>query len=416
MRVAIVNLGCKVNKVESDTIALSYLNRGAELVDEQQADVVVVNTCTVTGEAEKKTRKAVRHALRVNPQAQVLVTGCAAAIDPDFFTGLDARVAVVGKADLMESHGDDDAPSIRHLQRVGGTFPSRVAVKAQDGCNHACSYCIVHVARGRAWSRPAQEVVGESLVLAKAGAKEIVLSGIDLGSYLDRCGGDRMRLGGLVRGMLAALDEAGCDQTRIRVSSVEPRSLDEGFIRCMAEGDGRVCRHVHLPLQSGSSKVLREMNRPYDADAFRAIVRDLQRAVPGVSITTDVIVGFPGETEEDFEETLALVREVGFTKVHVFRYSPRIGTPAAQRSDQVPPQVKEERAKRLQQLSDELRAAYARRCVGVAQSVVVEDGGWGTTESYFKIVLDGVPTAGSLIEVVPDSIDDDAVLRGRFSA
>ncbi|MSA95893.1 radical SAM protein, partial [Gordonibacter urolithinfaciens] len=383
MNFAVVNLGCKVNRVESDDAAARLAACGVE-TPEAEADLIVVNTCTVTGEAEKKTRKAVRRALRANDRARVLVTGCAAAIDAVFYEALDARVTVVGKAQLADAIRDwceacssrsaagepaDPAnvsavqaegpagPSrgaargasetacapieqgdVAPLLHIGSGFRTRVGVKVQDGCDNACTYCIVHVARGRATSRPADEVVRECAAYARAGAGEIVLTGINLGSYCD--GGRRdpsaTRLAGLLRRLLdetADLHEPGALPVRFRISSVEPRDVDDALIDLLAAADGRVCRHLHLPLQAGSSKVLREMARPYDAERFRALVERLYAAVPELALSTDIIAGFPGETDAEFQETLDLARACRFAKIHAFPYSRRAGTPAAARAD-----------------------------------------------------------------------------------
>ena len=365
MNFAVVNLGCKVNRVESDDAAARLAARGTETA-EADADLIVVNTCTVTGEAEKKTRKAVRRALRANDRARVLVTGCAAAVDAAFYEALDPRVRVVGKARLAEeieawcdSEGVSAAPP---LLPVGPGFRTRVGVKVQDGCDNACTYCIVHVARGRATSRAADDVVRECAEYARAGAGEIVLTGINLGSYCDGARRDpsATRLAGLLRRLLDAtadLHAPGAFPVRFRISSIEPRDVDDALVDLLAAADGRVCRHLHLPLQAGSSKVLREMARPYDADRFRALVERLYAAVPGLALSTDVIAGFPGETDAEFQETLELARACRFAKIHAFPYSRRAGTPAAERPDQVPPAVKAARAAQLRALGDELRTA-----------------------------------------------------------
>ena len=317
MNFAVVNLGCKVNRVESDDAAARLALRGVE-TPEASADLIVVNTCTVTGEAEKKTRKAVRRALRANDHARVLVTGCAAAIDAAFYEALDERVSVVGKAQLAQAidalfdeapfSPGEDAPL-----HIGSGFRTRVGVKVQDGCDNACTYCIVHVARGRATSRPADDVVRECAAYARAGAREIVLTGINLGSYCD--GGRRdpsaIRLAALLRRLLdetADLHAPGEAPARFRVSSIEPRDVDDALIDLLASADGRVCRHLHLPLQAGSSKVLREMARPYDAERFVALVERLYLRIPQLALSTDIIAGFPGETDAEFQETLDVAR------------------------------------------------------------------------------------------------------------
>ncbi len=385
MRVSIVNLGCKVNRVESDSIALFYERSGDELSDVEHADLVVVNTCTVTGEAEKKTRKTIRRVLRSNESARVVVTGCASAIDPGFFSALSPRISVVDKVDLMEECESLGASSRDDLVRVGERFPSRVAVKIQDGCNHACTYCIVHVARGRARSRKYAQVEQEIMGLAKAGAKEIVLAGIDLGSYRGEVDGEPFRLGGLVSRLLACLESEGFPEVRLRISSIEPRSIDEDFISVLASSNGRVCRHLHIPLQSGSDRILAEMHRPYTSQAYLALVGRIREACPWLSLTTDVIVGFPGETDEDFEDTLRVCRQAGFSKIHVFRYSPRASTPAAQRDDQIDPATKEARARMLLALSDELRHSFALTRLGCCEQLVAEQDGWAMSESYYRV-------------------------------
>lgn len=385
MRVSIVNLGCKVNRVESDSIALFYERSGDKLSDVEHADLVVVNTCTVTGEAEKKTRKTIRRVLRSNESARVVVTGCASAIDPGFFSALSPRISVVDKVDLMEECESLGASSHDDLVRVGERFPSRVAVKIQDGCNHACTYCIVHVARGRARSREYAQVEQEIMSLAKAGAKEIVLAGIDLGSYRGEVDRETFRLGGLVLRLLVRLESGGYPEVRLRISSIEPRSIDEDFISVLASSNGRVCRHLHIPLQSGSDRILAEMHRPYTSQGYLALVRRIREACPWLSLTTDVIVGFPGETDEDFEDTLRVCRQAGFSKIHVFRYSPRASTPAAQRDDQIDPATKEARARMLLALSDELRHSFALTRLGCCEQLVAEQDGWAMSESYYRV-------------------------------
>ena len=243
IRFHVVNLGCKLNKAESDSMSAHLLATGNELVGLNEADAIIINTCTVTGDAEKKTRKAVRRALRENTHARVMVTGCAAAISPDFYRALDSRVEIIEKAAFLSAD-----PACR----TGLAFPARVSVKVQDGCDHACTYCIVHVARGKAFSRPLDEIVAEVKALEHAGIREVMLSGIDLGSYRF----EKQALDALLSTLIEATHEM-----RFRISSVEPASLTSATIERIAQAEGRICRHLHLPLQSGSNKVLKEMNR-----------------------------------------------------------------------------------------------------------------------------------------------------------
>lgn len=390
----VVNLGCKVNRVESDDFAARLLAAGARNADLSEADLIIVNTCTVTGEAEKKTRKAVRAALRSNDAARVIVTGCAAAIDPAVFEAMDGRVQVVPKGSMaglldseamaFEPHGD--APVVR----VGEAFPTRAGIKVQDGCDNACTYCIVHVARGRAVSRPHAEIVEEARRLAAAGVHEIVLTGINLGSYDD---------GGVsLADLLAMLLESTDDDVRFRISSVEPKDVDDALIALMSRSEGRICRHLHLPLQSGSARVLKEMARPYKASYYLDLVERLYRAMPTLALSTDVIVGFPGETEDDFQETMAVARACRFSKMHIFRYSKREGTPAARRPDQVSPEEKADRAKRLEGLARRLREEDLARRRGAFERVLVETDGMATTESYHTIEAPCGARVGDLVE------------------
>ncbi|MBR5259524.1 MAG: tRNA (N(6)-L-threonylcarbamoyladenosine(37)-C(2))-methylthiotransferase MtaB [Eggerthellaceae bacterium] len=403
MKYSIVNLGCKVNRVESDDYESLLTSRGYAYTESQDADIVVINTCTVTGEAEKKTRKAVRQALKRFPYASVIVTGCASAINPEFFTALDDRIEVVAKPDMQ----DYLARTIASLEarHVGVSAPSnraRMGVKVQDGCDNACTYCIVHVARGRASSRPVNEIIPDVLRLVESGVFEIVLSGINIGSY----NYEGIKLAELLRILMEATSSYKTEFApfvRFRVSSIEPMDVDDDFVALLASSEGRVCRHLHLPLQSGSSKVLREMARPYDAEDFKRLVDYLRAEVPDISLTTDIIVGFPGETDEDFADTLSAAEYCGFSKIHVFPYSKREGTPAAERADQVNPEVKAARAKALRDLSDQLRSIDYEGRVSGKEYVLVEQPGVGMSESYHEIAVDVALPAGSLVEVsIPD--------------
>lgn len=393
MKFHVVNLGCKVNKAESDTIAANFIAEGHKLAPLAEAEAIIVNTCTVTGDAEKKTRKAVRRALRENQSANLYVTGCAAAIDPDFYTALDPRIQVVSKGSLSLSE---------HALRVGGRFPLRVSVKVQDGCDHACTYCIVHVARGKAWSRPEREIIDEVHALEAAGIREIVLSGIDLGSYHH----EGSHLADLLEHLLTQTRDV-----RFRISSVEPCSLNERTIKIIADANGRICRHLHIPLQSGSSKVLAEMDRPYDATYYQRLIDKLYTAIPNLSLSTDIIVGFPGEREEEFAETLALARSARFSKIHAFRYSRREGTPAAARADQIDPKTKDARLQTLLELADELRLQNARNRVGTIEDVLVEAPGIGMSESYFKVKVPPDLSPGVLLPLSLTGVDSSCMMR-----
>lgn len=400
-RFAVVNLGCKVNRVEADGFERLLAGRGGVPSSQAEADLIVVNTCTVTGEAEKKTRKAVRHALAANEEAPVIVTGCATEIDAAAYEALGSRVTVVPKAG-MALYLEEGAFLSRPPAGAASVLPAdgrtRIGIKVQDGCDNACTYCIVHVARGRATSRNADEAVAEAVALARAGVREIVLTGINLGSY----DADGLDLADLCRCLLdETADLHGPDEEpcRFRIGSVEPMDVSMDFIGLLAEADGRLCRHLHLPLQSGSSKVLREMGRPYDAEEYRQLADYLRAMVPEIALTTDIIVGFPGETDEDFADTCDLARYAAFSKIHVFPYSRREGTPAAECPDQVAPDVKAARAAVLRALSDKLAAADRAARAGTAELALVERPGHATTESYHEVAVDPAAPVGALVAV-----------------
>ena len=385
--------GCRVNRVESDNIAAALMAAGWEPAALEDADIAMLNTCTVTGEADHKNRKAIRQALK-RQSGPVLVTGCAINIAADAYQAIDERVVcetskemVANRAlDLMHhtvAHSSGNVP-------YGEGFRTRSGVKVQDGCDNACTFCIVHVARGKARSVDPDTVVTQARQLVDAGSQELVLVGIDTGAYR---WGD-MRLSGLVQRLM---DET--DVKRIRIPSIEPQSVTPDLVSLMAQSDGRLCRHLHLVLQSGSSKVLHEMARHYDAAEFLELVRMIRAAVPNIALSTDIIVGFPGETQEDFEATCQMVKDCGFMKLHVFPYSKRPGTPAAARNDQVDPQVRAARVQQLAALGRELALEDMAARVGSTESVVVERWGQGTSESFHEVRFAEQIELGALVQM-----------------
>lgn len=406
MKFSVVNLGCKVNRVESDNFLASLQEQGASLAELSDAQVIVINTCTVTGEAEKKTRKTLRRCLRANPHAKVVVTGCAAAINPDELRELSDRVVIEPlKNQVVERALSflDIEPSAHFLVnrqghegtlRVGEKFPTRVGLKIQDGCNNSCSFCIVHVARGRATSTPRSKVCDEVLNYARHGVREIVLTGINLGSYRGESRDYRLAQ------LLEELLELTADfQVRFRISSLEPRDASDQLVELLAQAEGRVCRHLHLPLQAGSSRVLREMRRPYDRAYYEELVYSLYERIPTLSLSTDIIVGFPGESDEDFESTLEMARLARYSKIHAFPYSKREGTPAARRDDQVFDQVKSARMQVLLELGEQMRQADFDARLNTTELVLVESEGRGMTESYHELKLDSSYERGMLVPV-----------------
>lgn len=417
----VLNLGCKVNRAESDTMAASCIAAGAERTSPEDADVAIVNTCTVTAEAEAKTRKAVRRLCRMC-SCPVIVTGCAAAVDGAELAALGERVVVeparlrasqMAVGLLRDAGADTDRPGAGDAFamsspeaaaiRASGGFKTRMDIKIQDGCPNACTFCIVHTARGPAVSVDASEVVAQVASAAEAGVGEVVLAGINIGCY--ESGG--LRLPGL-------LDELmGTDIGRVRISSIEPPHVDAELADVMARHGDRICAHLHVPLQSGCARTLAAMGRLYDPAEFESRVALVRQARPELSLTTDVIVGFPGESESDFEESLGFCRRMGFSKMHVFRYSRRAGTPAAELDGQVPPDVMSERAARMRGLSDQMRLEDALSRVGSGERLLMMSPTIGMAQSYHDAVLDAPCEVGSFVDVMVTGVDVEGRLVAR---
>ncbi|GCB28913.1 tRNA (N(6)-L-threonylcarbamoyladenosine(37)-C(2))-methylthiotransferase MtaB [Firmicutes bacterium AM29-6AC] len=393
-------LGCKVNQYESEAIAELFAEKGYEIVGiDEEADVYVINTCTVTNFGDKKSRQLIRKVKRQNENAIVAVVGCYAQTAPkelmeiagvNLVIGTKDRAQIVemveqyDRANGVENHVSDimkervfEPLSIQKLANR-----TRAYLKIQDGCSQYCSYCIIPYARGPIRSREPQEVVAEVKRLAENGFKEVVLTGIHVASY----GKDR-RDTSLLDILKQVHEVEGIE--RIRFSSIEPNVVTEEFAQTMAALP-KVCDHFHLSLQSGCDKTLKEMNRKYDTEKYRQAAATLRKYLPKVALTTDIIVGFPGETEEDFRESYAFAEEIGFAKIHVFPYSPKRGTPAAARKDQLLNAVKAERSHTLIQLSDKMAAEFLVDAVGTDAEVLYEravgDGIYeGHTTNYMKV-------------------------------
>jgi len=398
-RVAIRTLGCKVNRVESDAIVADLLARGARIVPEDEAAVVVINTCTVTGEADAKARKAVRRALKSSGSPVVIVTGCLAALDAAALSALGERVVVEpDKTQLAVRVGEllglvDDA--CEPVVRAGEGFRTRAMLKIEDGCDNFCSYCIVPHARGAPRGTPLVEVLRDARDLVEAGAREIVLTGINIGRYQDATtGADLAEL-------IGAVAQTGV--SRLRLSSIEPPDLTQRLLGVLCDTPA-VCEHLHVPLQSGSNAVLSAMGRTYTAEEYAERIEEARGAIDGLAVTTDVIAGFPGEGDEQHTETLAFVERMGFAKLHVFRYSARRGTPAAG-MEQVAAEVRARRASELRAVGERLRDRYARSRSGVEAEVLVEGvkGGvmTGTTRDYLRVSTqaEARTTAGDVARV-----------------
>ncbi|MBU9722511.1 MULTISPECIES: tRNA (N(6)-L-threonylcarbamoyladenosine(37)-C(2))-methylthiotransferase MtaB [Bacillaceae] len=381
--VAFHTLGCKVNHYETEAIWQLFQHGGYEKAEfEQAADVYVINTCTVTNTGDKKSRQVIRRAIRRNPEAVVCVTGCYAQTSPAEIMAIPGVDIVVGTQDrhkllgYIEQYQKEREP----INGVGNIMKARVyeeldvpeftdrtraSLKIQEGCNNFCTFCIIPWARGLMRSRKPEDVISQAKQLVEAGYKEIVLTGIHTGGY-----GEDMKDYSLAR-LLQDLEQVD-GLKRIRISSIEASQITDEVIRVIDESE-KVVRHLHVPLQSGSNSVLKRMRRKYTTEFYFDRVEKLKKALPGLAVTSDVIVGFPGETAEEFQETYDFIRKIGYSELHVFPYSKRTGTPAARMEDQVEDEVKNERVHKLIQLSEQLAKEYASKYEGEVLEVIPEE-------------------------------------------
>ncbi|MGC8839574.1 MAG: tRNA (N(6)-L-threonylcarbamoyladenosine(37)-C(2))-methylthiotransferase MtaB [Anaerolineae bacterium] len=366
MKVYLSFVGCKLNLAEMEALGRELQALGADLVETPgEADLCIFNSCTVTATAAGKSRRQVRQLVRQAPRAQIVVTGCHATQAPEELAALSPQVVVVPNprkgeilAYVRSLMGMDRATRPGRPRRLR----TRAFVKIQDGCDNLCTYCVVRIARGPQRSRPPEEVLREVRERVAEGVLEVVLTGVHVGAYGRDLGTD---LVALVRRILAETEVR-----RLRLSSIEPHDLQPAFFALWE--DPRLCPHLHLPLQSGSDAVLRRMGRRYTAGQFAAWVEEARAAIRDLAVTTDVIVGFPAETEEEFRETVAFVEAMGFARVHIFPFSARPGTPAAAMPGRVPPQVVRERHRALSQVAAEGARRFARQFLGRTMEVLFE--------------------------------------------
>ena len=418
-RVALVNLGCRVNRVELDEMARGFEAAGCELAGEAEAELVVVNTCAVTGEAEAKARKAVRHAAQLPQAPAVVATGCVASLFADELAALAPSVCVEPDKSLVVSRAlralgiTGPAPQgatfvRRPLPPVPGhavtpTGRMRPGLKIQDGCDHRCTYCIVWKARGHARSLGPDAVVDEVRSLVDQGAREVVLTGIDLGRY----DSEGLALDGLLKRVLRETDVG-----RIRLSSIEPAGVTPELLEVMAESGGRVAPFLHIPLQSGCDATLRRMGRTYGVCDYLSVVDSVRDVIPDAAIACDLIVGFPGEDEAEFAESLETCRGIGFSRMHVFRYSRRPGTPAAAMPAQVAPEVSQARGLTMREMAAASRRLWASELVGTDQLVLVEREGKGVAGGLIDVLVsEGRP--GELVRVRPHAVTEATTLDAR---
>ena len=397
-KVAFCTLGCKVNQYETNAMQEQFIKSGYEIVDfEEKADIYVINTCTVTNMSDKKSRQMIRRTKQLNPSSIVAAVGCYAQVSKNTLQQIEEIDLILGnneKKEIVKYIEEFEQEKLVHLEDVmhqmefvdlGTTVhmeKTRAVIKVQDGCDRFCSYCIIPYARGRVRSRKIESVMEEIETLAKNGVKEVVITGIHIASY-----GKELKEN---IGLIDLLEKINSVEgiKRIRLGSLEPTIINEKFLERLTKLE-KICHHFHLSLQSGCNETLKRMNRRYTTIEFKKVVTLLRNAYKDVILTTDIIVGFPGETEEEFNKTYEFLKDIAFYKMHVFKYSRRKGTKADLMENQVPPIVQEERSKKLLELSDENQKEYNNSYVGKKVEVLFEeqqgDSIKGHTSNYLMV-------------------------------
>ena len=380
-KISFCTLGCKVNQYETEAMTSLFKNRGYEIASfNDVCDIYIINTCTVTGEGERKSRQMIRRAHNLNPQAVILVTGCYSQVSPEKVKALEGVSIVMGTSErtrvveIVEEYiNQNKTPSVEDIMKKRNyeemnissyEDKTRAFVKIEDGCTEFCTYCIIPYARGPVRSRNPESITKEVTELAKNGYREIVLTGIHIGSY-----GKDLKDKTLLDA-IKAVNEVP-DIKRIRLGSVEPRILTKDFIEEISKMP-KVCDHFHISLQSGCNRTLKAMNRKYTAEEYKEAVCNLRKKYKNPAITTDIIAGFPGETEEDFNESYEFMKEISFSEAHIFPYSARKGTKAADFPGQLEKKVKNERAKKMIELSKKLHNEYLSAFIGETKEVLFE--------------------------------------------
>ncbi|MGC9357574.1 MAG: tRNA (N(6)-L-threonylcarbamoyladenosine(37)-C(2))-methylthiotransferase MtaB [Anaerolineae bacterium] len=387
MRVFLDSLGCRLNTAETEALAASFAGAGHEIVSSlEDAQLLVLNTCAVTAQAVRKSRHTLRRWQRRNPKASIAAVGCWATADAGAVARLPNIEWILPNVEKERAvaiiTGEEPSPAPWYPGRWGHT---RAFLGVQDGCDAACTYCITRVLRGPARSRPLNEVLSKVQALVAQGAQEVVLTGVSLGSY----GRDLGLEEGLA--MLVALLLDATHLPRLRLSSIEPWDVTEELLRQWE--DPRLCCQLHIPLQAGVDHLLRRMGRPITTEMFADLVTRARSFSPAMAVTTDVLVGFPGETDAFFEESLAFVEEMGFARLHVFPYSERAGTPAVRLKGRLPRRVRKDRARRMRELGESLASRYRERFVGEVLPVLWERrnaaGRWrGWTDNYLAVITE----------------------------
>jgi threonylcarbamoyladenosine tRNA methylthiotransferase MtaB len=402
-KVFFATLGCKVNQYETEAMRQMLARQGyASTADESEADLYVVNTCTVTARSDQQARQLIRHLKRLNPQAKLVAVGCGVenpksglreleGVDLALDNTRKMRIADYINGFITGCHPEVSTGFKRPYQDVKlESFGERTRafVKVEDGCSSFCSYCIIPYVRGFTRSRPLRSIVDEVRGLVEAGYKEVVLTGVQIGDY-----GDDLKGGTELADVLEAILGEVEGDYRLRLSSIDPADVTERLIGLVARSP-KACKHWHLPLQSGDDTLLRKMNRDYTSSDYARLVDRIREAMPGAGINTDLIVGFPGETDESFDRSYEFVRRIGFSRMHIFRFSAREGTPASRRKERVEPEAAKERSDRVAKLARSMMLDFNRAFLGRMLDVLVEEEvdkrtnlPVGFSDNYIRVVI-----------------------------
>lgn len=429
--VAFHTLGCKVNQYETEAMEELFKDRGYDLVDSREkSDIYIINTCTVTNMSASKSRQFIRRAKRRNENGIIAVVGCYSQVSPEEIEAISVVDIIIGTkdrgqiVDICENFAENknrvnvvedimDNKEFEDLHIMDLDSKTRAYIKVQDGCNQFCSYCIIPYARGPIRSRPLEDIIDETNRLAESGFKEIILTGIHITSYGKDL--DNIDLGTIIEEVAKI---KGIE--RIRLSSMEPTFIDERFMKKVVK-TGKLCNHFHLSLQSGSDSVLQRMNRKYSSEEYSKVVDTIRKYMPDAGITTDIIVGFPGETDEEFQETCDFVGKIGFSGIHVFKYSPREGTPASEFEDQIHGTIQQDRSEKLIALAEKLGESFNKKFIGETMEVLFEEESRNDpdyieayTRNYIRAKSKISPKyEGEILPIVIENIEDN-ILIGKL--
>jgi len=422
-KIAFYTLGCKVNQYETNAIAQKFIEKGYEKVEfDEVADIYVINTCSVTNMADKKSRQIIRQAKTHNKNAIVVATGCYAQVNKEELEKIEELDIIVGNAekaniiDIVENYSGqyqqvgkiEDEKEFNDFGTVTYTEKTRAVIKVQDGCNNFCSYCIIPYAKGRVRSRKPESVIKEIKEIVKTGIKEVVITGIHVASY-----GKDFTDGTKLIDLLEEINKID-NLKRIRLGSLEPNLITEEFVQRLGNVN-KICDHFHLSLQSGCNETLKRMNRKYTIEEFENGVKLLRNKFPNVALTTDIIVGFPGETEEEFNKTYEYLKKIKFSKMHVFKYSPRKGTVAARMLNQISPNTKEDRSNKLLELSNKNEIEFLEKYISQEVEVLFESStqdGYieGHTTNYIEVKAKGENIENTIQKIKIEGMENMALI------